>query len=266
MYLFRKFFSDIMVLFSMSTTALFAANPIVYAGPNPPFNFRDKGQVVGLGFDLLNASLSTIRAPFEQDEILLDKWKSMYDAALAHPTTFLISTARLKDRETLFQWVGPLATVRLGVITKRKTMISNSTNLLEVLHPLRIVTIKETAAEQLLLKELSEHPNVNLNIVRVSTPLQGYKMLEYDRVDALVYTDLPFVYHLLSEKQDVKTYKMAFVLLNTDYFIAAGRDVPKEQIRIMQTTLNKLKETDSSGNSPYNQIVARYLKGVVLEP
>ena len=91
-------------------------------------------------------------------------------------------------------------------------------------------------------------------------------MLEYGRIDALVYTDLPFVYHLVSEKQDVAQYKMAHVLLNTDYYIAAGKDVPKEQISIMQTQLNRLKERDAQGSSMYERIMERYFKGAVLNP
>jgi polar amino acid transport system substrate-binding protein len=248
----------------ISFMPLIAADPVVYAGPNPPFNFRDKGLVKGLGVDLLDASMATLRTPLRQEEIHLDAWNKSYDAALEHPTTFLISTARLKNRENLFQWVGPLATVRLGVITKRKTHIAKSNDTFEILRPLRIATIKETAAETVLFKELGENPN--LHITRVSTPIQGYKMLEYDRIDALIYTDVPFVYHLVSEKQDVRQYKMAHVLLNTDYYIAAGKNVPKEQIHVMQATLNKLKEVDASGTSPYDRLVSHYLKGASLQP
>ncbi|MEZ7935180.1 MAG: transporter substrate-binding domain-containing protein [Sulfurospirillum sp.] len=247
----------------LGVTALLGADPVVYAGPNPPFNFRDKGVVQGLGFDLLEASLATIRPRFSQEEIDLDIWNKVYNEALAHPNSFLISTARLKDRESLFQWVGPLATVKLGAITKRSLVVPKG-NTIEALRNLRIATIKETSAEQTLFKEIGT--NHGLNITRVSTPIQGYKMLEYGRIDALVYTDVPFVYHLVSEGQDVSQYKMAHVLLNTDYYIAAGKGVPKEQINIMQTQLNRLKEIDSKGSSMYDRIVANYLKGAVLQP
>ena len=254
------------VVFScLSVTALLGADPVVYAGPNPPFNFREKGVVQGLGFDLLEASLASLRPRFKQEEIDLEIWNKAYAKALAHPMSFLISTARLKDREPLFQWVGSLSTVRLGIITKRKTVLSNSTNTLEILRPLHIATIKETAAEKVLFKELGEHI-ANLHITRLSTPIQGYKMLEYGRIDALIYTDVPFVYHLVQEGQDVHQYKMAHVLLNTDYYIAAGKGIPKEQIQIMQTQLNRLKEPDENGNSMYDRIVALYLKGAVLQP
>lgn len=125
--------------------------------------------------------------------------------------------------------------------------------------------MKETSSEKVLFNEIGE--NHNLNITRVSTPAQGYKMLEYGRVDALIYTDVPFVYYLISEGQDVSQYKMVQVLLNTDYYIAAGKSVPKEQIQIMQAQLNHLKEPDGKeGNSMYDRIMANYLKGVVLQP
>lgn len=66
------------------------------------FNFRDKGEVQGLGVDLLNASLSSLRPKLSQEEIRLDVWKDVYAGALAHPSSFHISTARLKEREAFF--------------------------------------------------------------------------------------------------------------------------------------------------------------------
>lgn len=238
------------------------AEPLVYAGPNPPFNFRDKGTVKGFGVDILEASLSSMRGKLAQEEIELDVWNKVYASALTHPTTFLISTARLQDRENLFQWVGPIATVRLGVITKQGVMLPKGKTI-DVLKNLKIATIKETSAEQTLFKEIGT--THGLNITRVSTPIQGYKMLEYGRIDALVYTDVPFVYHLVSENQDVSQYKMAHVLLNTDYYIAAGKAVPKEQIDAMQKNLDRLKEVDSKGSRMYDRIMAHYLKGAVLQ-
>ncbi len=250
--------------FGLYSTSFAAPTIAVYASPNPPFNLREKGLVQGLAFDLLEASLATIRPRFSQEEIHLAPWKEVYDEALKHPTSFLISASRLKERESFFQWVGPIATVRLGVITKRGMEIPKGKNSLEILQNLKIATIKETSAEKVLFKEIGE--NNSLNITRVSTPLQGYKMLEYGRVDALVYTDLPFVYHLVNENQDVTQYKMVHVLLNTDYYIAAGKEIPKEQITIMQSQLNRLKEPDAQGSSMYERIMARYFKGAVLNP
>ena len=82
-------------------------------------------------------------------------------------------------------------------------------------------------------------------------------MLEYGRVDAVVYTDVPFVYHLITEGQDVSQYRMAYVILNTDYYICAGKEIPKEQIQIMQTQLNRLKEPDGDKGSLYDRMMAQ---------
>jgi polar amino acid transport system substrate-binding protein len=188
----------------------------------------------------------------------------MYDEALRHPKVFLVTMVRLKEREQQFNWLGPIATVRLGLITKRTTDLPKGQSTLKILRPLRIATIKETSSEKLLFKEIGEKNG--LNITRVSTPIQGYKMLEYGRIDALVYTDVPFVYHLITEGQDVSQYRMAYVILNTDYYICVGKDVPKEQFNIMQAQLNRLKEPNGKGSSLYDRMVANYLNGAVLKP
>ena len=258
----KAFFFYSIVVGWLGVTSLFGADPLVYAGPNPPFNFRDKGEVQGLGVDLLNASLSSLRPKLTQEEIKLDIWRDVYAGALAHPSSFLISTARLKEREALFQWVGPLATVKLGFIAK-KNMTLPKGDLHQIVSRLKIATIKETAAERMLFQMLGSDTNVS--IIRLSTALQGYKMLEYGRIDALVYTDIPFVYHLVSEAHDPNEYHMIYLLGESFYYIAAGKGVPKAQITIMQTQLDRLKEKDSSGSSSYERIMKTYLKGAVLQ-
>lgn len=248
----------------LGLTALVGGDTALYAVPNPPFSFRDKGVIKGLSIDLLEASLATLRPRFAQEEIQLEALNKMYDEALKHPNSFLVTMVRLKDREQQFNWLGPIATVRLGLITKRTVDIPKGRNTMEILRPLKLATVKETSSEKLLFKEIGE--NHGLNITRVSTPIQAYKMLEYGRIDALIYTDVPFVYHLITEGQDVSQYRMAHVILNTDYYICVGKDVPKEQFNIMQTQINRLKEPDGKGSSMYDRIVANYLNGVVLQP
>lgn len=246
------------------TTSLISAETALYAVPNPPFSFRDKGAIQGLSIDLLEASLVTIRPRFAQEEIELESVNKMYDEALKHPKSFLVTMVRLKEREQQFQWLGPIATVRLGLISKRSTPIPKGQNIIEVLRPLRIATVKETSSEKLLFKEIGT--NHGLTITRVSTPIQAYKMLEYGRIDALIYTDVPFVYYLLTEGQDISQYRMAHVILNTDYYICVGKDIPKEQFNTMQTQFNRLKEPDGKGGSMYDRIMANYLKGEMLQP
>lgn len=260
----RAHFMCGIILVMLGITSLFSGDISLYAVPNPPFSFRDKGEIKGLSIDLLEASLSTLRPRFAQEEIVYDAWNKMYDEALKHPKSYLVTAVKLKDREPHFNWIGPVATVRLGVITKRGTDIPKGKNALEILRPLKIATIKETSAEKLLFQEIGEKHG--LNITRVSTPIQGYKMLEYGRIDALVYTDVPFVYHLISEGQDVSQYRMAHVILNTDYYICAGKEIPKEQISIMQAQLSRLKEPDGKKGSIYERLMANYLKGEVLQP
>lgn len=253
-----------MTFIFLGTSSLIGAETALYAVPNPPFSFREKGAIQGLSIDLLEASLVNIRPRFAQEEIELESVNKMYDEAFKHPKSFLVTMVKLKEREQQFQWLGPIATVRLGLISKRATPIPKGHNSVEVLKPLRIATVKETSSEKLLFKEIGT--NHGLNITRVSTPIQAYKMLEYGRIDALVYTDVPFVYHLITEGQDISQYKMAHVILNTDYYICVGKEIPKEQFNIMQAQFNRLKEPDGKGSSMYDRIMANYLKGEMLQP
>lgn len=63
------------------------------------------------------------------------------------------------------------------------------------------------------------------------------------------------------KRKTPKQYHMLYLLEESYYYIAAGKDVPKSQIAIMQTQLDRLKEKDSSGTSAYERIMKTYLKG-----
>ncbi|NCB54796.1 MAG: ABC transporter substrate-binding protein, partial [Epsilonproteobacteria bacterium] len=104
-------FALCVTVISVCLTPSFALDPLVYAAPNPPFSFRDKGEIKGLSVDLLEASLSTLRSRFSQDELTMDAWNKMYEEALKHPKAYLMTAVKLKDREPHFYWLGPVATV-----------------------------------------------------------------------------------------------------------------------------------------------------------
>ena len=73
---------------------------------NPPFNYTDKGKLVGSGAEVVAEIVQRAKLP-SRTEVL--PWERAYVRAQAEKETCLFSTARLENRERLFLWVGPIA-------------------------------------------------------------------------------------------------------------------------------------------------------------
>lgn len=79
----------------------------IYTENLPPFNYLETGQIKGLSVDLVNEITHRVGAVKPIQEV---PWSRGYQKALEEPNVALFSTARSKQRENLFKWVGPLAT------------------------------------------------------------------------------------------------------------------------------------------------------------
>ena len=73
---------------------------------NPPFNYTEKGKLVGSGAEIVAEMAQRAKLP-AKTEVL--PWERAYVRAQAEKETCLFSTARLENRERLFLWVGPIA-------------------------------------------------------------------------------------------------------------------------------------------------------------
>ena len=73
----------------------------------PPFNFVKDGNVVGQSTDVMREVLKRTGIP---GSISVYPWKQAYQMAQEGKDTCVYSTSRTEARESLFKWVGPLAT------------------------------------------------------------------------------------------------------------------------------------------------------------
>jgi polar amino acid transport system substrate-binding protein len=72
----------------------------------PPYNMYQNGKISGISTDKLTEAFSRINEPLH---IQVMPWARAYQTALTLPDYCVYSTARTDERESLFNWVGPLA-------------------------------------------------------------------------------------------------------------------------------------------------------------
>lgn len=254
MHVIRRF----LVLLLLFLSFAFAQDIAVFAGKNPPFNYRSKGEITGISVDILTHLFKENNLNFDAKNIVLDTWSAVFSQALVTPNSILITASRLPERESMFQWIGPVAQVKLGIIAKKQSHMSLSD--VVNLKGYKIISIKNSAAERAFIKL-----GGNLqNVVRVSTPKQGFRMLEYNRADALITTDLPFIFDALQEGINVNEYELVYLLKKAPYFIATHKDMDVKIVEQLQKSLDTLKKLDEQGLSKYQSIMNKYFKQASL--
>ncbi|WP_158006870.1 transporter substrate-binding domain-containing protein [Piscirickettsia litoralis] len=92
------------------------AKLIIITEQYPPFNYKDttkkagkKQQLTGIAVDILKQTYLNAGLKLNLNDIKILPWsRGYYLAQQAHLTNMLFSTARTKEREDLFKWVGPI--------------------------------------------------------------------------------------------------------------------------------------------------------------
>ncbi|MCX4027264.1 transporter substrate-binding domain-containing protein [Endozoicomonas sp. SM1973] len=83
-----------------------SANELLVVTENwPPYNYREKGQVVGASTEIVKKVLGKANYKYS---IHLYPWARSYQIALYKPNVIIYTILRTPERESLFQWIGPL--------------------------------------------------------------------------------------------------------------------------------------------------------------
>jgi polar amino acid transport system substrate-binding protein len=72
----------------------------------PPLNYEENGMVTGYATELLQATVQTAKIKTRID---LLPWARAYQTVLAQPNTLIYSITRNPERESLFEWIGPIS-------------------------------------------------------------------------------------------------------------------------------------------------------------
>ena len=220
---------------------------------NPPFNFQENGRLQGIAVDLLLAIHDVAGLPLRRDQIRLLPWPRAYRILEKDPDAALFSTARTRRREHLFQWVGPITTLTIGVIARRNRHLRPRS--IAELNGLRIGTIRNGAPEQLLLEGGLEARWLD----RVTTPEQNIRKLAAGRIDALAFNREATWYLMGRLGLDRYDYEMIYVLDEALLYYAYNPGVDAMLIDRLNRALLMLRTRDSAGASTYQRIIGHYL-------
>ena len=247
-------FCSLIVVSALLCSSAFAQSTFKIMAENlPPFNFEKDGIAQGISVDTLILLMEKVGLPIEQSAIEFVPWARGYDAVQSEAGTVLFSMARTEKREELFQWVGPIFDLTLGLTAKKDRKIL--LNSLDEAANYTIGTIRDGAPEQLVI-DGGISPDA---LDRISNPELNVKKLAAGRIDMFAFNIPTTRYLMLSIGLDPNEYEVVYTLKRTALYFAFHKDTNLEFIARMNKALEDLKQMDSEGKSEFDAIVERYL-------
>ncbi|MGB3224665.1 MAG: transporter substrate-binding domain-containing protein [Desulforhopalus sp.] len=217
------------LLFSMPCSA--ADSLSILTEEYPPFNFTQEGKLTGFTTQVVQEITRRLDI---NDNIEVVPWARGYEHLSTEANVVLFSTARTPERESLFHWVGPIYSLRLGFYARKADAQKLSS--LETAKQLdAIATYRADVGEQIL--ESLGFANLDSS----NSPQSCVRKLMAGRVDLWFFDNIgaPKVAREAgidpNEIEEVYTYKQ-----NSSY-IAFSKQTPLATVRQWQKTLDEIK-------------------------
>lgn len=218
-----------------------------------PFSFLENGVPRGISVDLLGYMLAEMKRSETTADIRFLPWARAYSEAQARPGSLLFSVSRTPARENLFKWVGPIYTVQLGLLAKKSAGLSLRG--IEDLRDRRVVTIRDSGAEQLLIAQGADPKKLQ----RVTGLSNILPMLLNNHADAVAFNIPTLQYNLKAMGQDLRQFEVVWVLDEVQFYYAFHPQTDEALIRRFQQAL-AAANVRKGGTSPLERIVKAYLQ------
>jgi len=209
----------------------------------PPYSYTKDGVLQGKNTQLIQKIFEISNSKQSVENIIVSPWAIGYEMALSTPNTALFSTTRTRQRESLFKWVGPLASHKTILLAKKSLPKEKSTNLAN----LKVVVIHKDAGAQLL----EDMPTKPKQIITAATNIEAAQMLHYGRVDAWAYGESTGEWILKMIGLDVSDYESILTLAKSNLYIALHPDSDKDAIQELKDALKRVKSDEpTQKNTP----------------
>lgn len=216
----------------------------------PPYNYTEAGQITGFSTAVVHAVLAEIGMRGEFQSM---PWARAYETAQNSEGVLIYSIGRNPQRESLFKWVGVIASVQYHLYSLKERGLKF--NHLDDARPYQIGTVNEDIGEQYLLskgflkgKNLQSSTRYEIN----------YEKLKLGRVDLWIMSELVAA-HLSRQAGDdpAKVLAPSYAindLGDSGYYMAFGAKTPDSLVERFRQGLQAIKS-----NGTYDALKKKWL-------
>ena len=220
-------------IFIVNSPLALPQNNIVAVTENyPPYNMKDKDQIVGISTDIVKEIFKRAHVQYTLE---LFPWARAYKMALEQKNTVVFAASRTPERENLFKWVGPIGESNWVFYAKKGTKIK--INSLEDAMKYQVGGYNGDATSEYLLKNGF---TVGKNIQLSTNENQNALKLEAGRIDLWATGSLLGLWISKSEKSG-KIVPL-YVIKKSELYAAFNKDTDAAFIKKLNDTLNEMRK------------------------
>ncbi|KLN60711.1 hypothetical protein WH96_09450 [Kiloniella spongiae] len=214
-----------------------------YTEDFPPYNYLENDELRGIGPKIIKG---LAQEAGEDPKITVLPWARAYKYAQEKPDVGIFSIVKTPKREDVFQWVGPIYTVRIGLytITENKHLYqgTNDENL-EKARKVGDIAVQLGGAGEELLTTL-KFQNLN-KIVNINKALF---LLLKGRYDLLETSDTYMAYMAKEEGVSVEVVSEAAFIGQYDMYLAFSKSTPVATVQKWQDALDRIHKRQAAKN------------------
>lgn len=225
-----------------------------YVDALPPYVvLHDDGPPTGFAMALVARLMRTSGEHFDASDVSVMPWARAVHHVEVAPRTALLVLTKLPERADRYKWVGPLDILPIGVIAPKDSGVV--VDRLEDLVKYRVGIVRNTAPSRVLIRDL---PEVGPNLVLLSGIPALLRMLRERRVDVIIQADEATKVLMVEEGMNADDYSTIFHLAPLAIYFGFNKSTDDGLIHRLQSALDRFKEPDSSGISPYRRMRETY--------
>ncbi len=236
------------VIFLLGFPCLAFAQPLtIITDPYPPLGYVNKdGEIVGSTVDIIRLLLKRTGI---DGKFVMYPWARAYEMAQNKKDILIYQLTYSKERERLFQLVGPILSSReyLFKLKERKDVAVND---LEDAKRYLVGTVRDYFAHRYLLENGFEEGK-NLEVVHDDDI--NLKKLVSSRIDLMVLTEYTFYYRVKEAGYDRDDFEKALLVYSEDAYIAFSRQTSPDVVSRIAKALVAIKMDGS-----YDRIMEKW--------
>lgn len=213
---------------------VFAQSLNIYTENNPPWNYEEDGKIKGVITKVVQKIQEDIG---NKDEIKLLPWNRAYQETLKKRNHVLFGTARIEQREDLFQWIGPIVVDRVYIFQHK----SSSMQVKTFEDAKKVATLDAgsvTNAAYIILKQKGFE-----NLSNLSRNVGCVRSLQSARADLLALGEYVFRYKVASLGLDLSKFSNTGILVyESPLYIAFSKSTDKKRVQKWKNSFEKLKK------------------------
>ena len=211
-------------------------NLIIATEDYPPISFKNKNNKAdGLASEVAYEIMKNLNM---KQSIHVWPWARDYKLLKKGPNYLVFSVSRTPEREKLFQWVGPIYSMKTGFYVKKSSNIKID-NLDDAKKIKKIGTYFESFDEQFLKKEHFK------NLESTKSNILNIKKLMGNRFDVITATNVTIGAMMKKAGYSISDVKNLYNFMNVGVYFAFSKEVSKDVVDAWQKELDKMNQNGS---------------------